>query len=346
MSGSIPIELGNLTNLIQLYLHSNNLTGSIPVELGNLSNLQVLFLNSNSLTGGIPTEMGNLSNLTALWLHNNSLTGSIPVELGNLTSLINLYLHDNSLSGIVPSQLGNLTSVTIVQIQANAGLEGWLPSSMTNMTSMTWFNFAGTSLCERPDAAFQAWLGGLATLISTNVTCNILFADGFESGDLTAWSLVKLGGGDLTVCGAAAMSGSYGLCVGNATINRKWVSDRGINVSSYSVQFRKFGGAYKVKVLAFLDGGGKVQTAWWRVPNNPRLVEIVWGASSGPGNNDGFLQLYINGNLKEAKTGLDNDTYTVSKIRLGVINSPSTFNVNGTFYIDKYKSSDSGYIGP
>jgi Leucine-rich repeat (LRR) protein len=42
----------------------NDLTGTIPTELGNLSNLTTLYLYDNELTGSIPTELGNLSNLT------------------------------------------------------------------------------------------------------------------------------------------------------------------------------------------------------------------------------------------------------------------------------------------
>ena len=37
------------------------MTGEIPTELGNLSNLTTLSLNENQLTGEIPTELGNLS---------------------------------------------------------------------------------------------------------------------------------------------------------------------------------------------------------------------------------------------------------------------------------------------
>ena len=48
---------------MHLDLYSNQLTGTIPVELGNLSNLQYLQLYSNQLTGTIPVELGNLSNL-------------------------------------------------------------------------------------------------------------------------------------------------------------------------------------------------------------------------------------------------------------------------------------------
>jgi len=39
ISGEIPPEIGNLTNLTSLGLYSNELTGSIPPEIGNLTNL-------------------------------------------------------------------------------------------------------------------------------------------------------------------------------------------------------------------------------------------------------------------------------------------------------------------
>ena len=79
--------MGNLSNLIVLFLHSNQLTGEIPAELGNLSNLQELWLNDNQLTGEIPTELGNLSNLQGLSLNNNQMTGELPQTLTGLTAL-------------------------------------------------------------------------------------------------------------------------------------------------------------------------------------------------------------------------------------------------------------------
>ena len=42
---------------------SNRLSGPIPSEIGDLSDLADMFLDGNSLTGSIPTEMGRLSNL-------------------------------------------------------------------------------------------------------------------------------------------------------------------------------------------------------------------------------------------------------------------------------------------
>ena len=81
LSGSIPAELGNLSNLVELQLPENRLTGSIPAELGSLGNLEDLDLSFNPLTGSIPAELGNLSSLLSLNLWANQLSGSIPAEL-------------------------------------------------------------------------------------------------------------------------------------------------------------------------------------------------------------------------------------------------------------------------
>ena len=108
MTGPIPAELGDLTNLTHLYLASNQLTGEIPPELGGLSNLTELSLRNNLLTGEIPPELGRLSNLTVLWLQVNQLTGEIPPELGGLTNLTHLYLASNQLTGCIPEGLRDI----------------------------------------------------------------------------------------------------------------------------------------------------------------------------------------------------------------------------------------------
>ena len=102
LSGEIPPELGNLTNLTRLNLYGNKLTGEIPTELGNLTNLGRLVLSENQLSGSIPPELGNLTNLHTLVLWGNRLSGDIPSELGNLTNLVWLYLSMNELTGCIP----------------------------------------------------------------------------------------------------------------------------------------------------------------------------------------------------------------------------------------------------
>ena len=109
LSGEIPTELANLTDLTSLNLSQNQLTGEIPPELGNLTNLQSLALYANQLTGEIPPELGNLTNLTDLFLGANELTGEIPLELANLTSLERFMISDTQLTGETPPELEGVT---------------------------------------------------------------------------------------------------------------------------------------------------------------------------------------------------------------------------------------------
>ena len=134
LTGAIPPELGQLAQLTSLLLNYNRLTGEIPVELAQLSQLQHLILGSNKyggnqLTGEIPPELGQLTQLTSLRLSGNRLTGEIPVELGNLAQLNRLYLHSNELTGPIPSWLVNLTELLELSLWSNE-LTGTVPPEL------------------------------------------------------------------------------------------------------------------------------------------------------------------------------------------------------------------------
>ncbi|CAI9260520.1 unnamed protein product [Lactuca saligna] len=80
-----PGESG-VDQLVEI-IKNNYLSGFIPTEIGNLSNLQTLDVSSNSLSGSIPTSLGNMRSLLNL-KHINQLckdddggsTGSEPTE--------------------------------------------------------------------------------------------------------------------------------------------------------------------------------------------------------------------------------------------------------------------------
>ena len=70
-----------------LDLRSNNLSGRIPPELGNLSNLEEMILGDNPLSGRVPSELGSLSNLEWLDLSVTNLSGPLPDSFTGLASL-------------------------------------------------------------------------------------------------------------------------------------------------------------------------------------------------------------------------------------------------------------------
>ena len=145
LTGPIPPQLGNLENLQRLVLLRNSLIGPIPPELENLEQLQVLNLFGNSLSGSIPPELGNLKQLQELYLPSNSLSGSIPPELGNLGQLRELFLWGNSLSGSIPSELESLLQLQELQLGDNS-LSGSIPPELGNLEHLRALGLGDNSL--------------------------------------------------------------------------------------------------------------------------------------------------------------------------------------------------------
>ena|GEM_PF-899558 len=138
--GTLPLEIGNLNNLEELYLGSNAFT-SLPAEIGNLANLETLILNSNALTG-LPEEISNLANLGWLHLASNQLT-SISAEVGNLGNLEWLYLQDNNLTSL-PVEIGNLNNLVRLSLNGNALTS--LPIEIGNLNNLQYIHWNDNQL--------------------------------------------------------------------------------------------------------------------------------------------------------------------------------------------------------
>ena len=100
-SGVIADEDSRVT---ALDLSNNNLSGAIPPEIGDMSNLVSLDLSGNDLSGKIPAAVGNLVNLDSLNLADNRLSGQIPPSLGGIINL-KLSLSGNEFTGCLPAIL-------------------------------------------------------------------------------------------------------------------------------------------------------------------------------------------------------------------------------------------------
>ncbi|WRX28927.1 Protein kinase domain - like 10, partial [Theobroma cacao] len=131
IGGNIPGEIGNLINLINLYIPNNELIGSIPTTIGRLEKLQGLFLHGNKLEGSIPSELCHLKSL------GNQLAGSIPTCLGDIISLRKLFVDSNKLIGSIPSTFTRL--VDILQLDLN-NFSGIIPKSLQKLLHLEFLN--------------------------------------------------------------------------------------------------------------------------------------------------------------------------------------------------------------
>ncbi|KAF3960921.1 hypothetical protein CMV_014408 [Castanea mollissima] len=121
----------NLELVRLIDLSSNKLSGSIPVEISDLSELRFLNLSRNHLIGKIPEKIGSMKELESVDLSRNHLSGEIPPSMSNLTFLSLLDLSYNNLSGRIPSST-QLQSFDALRYIGNPQLCGDpLPKSCT-----------------------------------------------------------------------------------------------------------------------------------------------------------------------------------------------------------------------
>lgn len=205
-------------------------------------------------------------------------------------------------------------------------------------------------------------------------TTDTIFADGFESGNLNVWSAATTGGGRLSVTTNAALIGAWGM---QALINNTsplYVTDRSPNAeagyharfyfspngvapsntnpqdivvgrsaagtSIFRVQFRRSSGSYQVRGLILANSGLNQTTSWYTISNASHAIEIAWQASAS-----GSLSLWIDGTLKETRSGVANGNYRLEEIRLGP-SSGIASGTTGTEYFDAFVSTRNTYIGP
>jgi hypothetical protein len=95
---------------------------------------------------------------------------------------------------------------------------------------------------------------------------------------------------------------------------------------------------YGVLVRARTDGGGK--------PKSPRVdfpagawtqIRIVWRAASGPTQDDGLIELYVDGALEWSRN-LPNSPHVVDRALLGLVTKGSKKTL-GIVYLDDFRSS-------
>ncbi|XP_047268889.1 LRR receptor-like serine/threonine-protein kinase EFR [Capsicum annuum] len=142
ITGEIPKNIDCLSKLKEFSIGYNPTDGTIPSSLGNISTLQYVYCVSNRLEGPIPPELGKLSNLIQLDFEENYIKGQIPKAIFNISSLKLIALTLNKLSGRIPTSTGlHLPNLEELHLTGNA-LEGEIPAHITNVTKLKYLGLA------------------------------------------------------------------------------------------------------------------------------------------------------------------------------------------------------------
>jgi hypothetical protein len=208
---------------------------------------------------------------------------------------------------------------------------------------------------------------------------DVIFQDGFESGNTSAWASV-VGGGDVSVTAAAALVGTRGLAfsIASWSLGGKYVRDttpvaepryrarfyfdpnniamntnaahwimaaRNATAEVARVEFRSDGTNYQIRTNARTNSGAYTNSAWYTISDARHAIEIDWKAASTPTATNGSLSLWIDGVLRQTLTNLANGTLRVEEARLGPLGGLDS-GTGGTEYFDAFVSSRADYIGP
>ncbi len=208
---------------------------------------------------------------------------------------------------------------------------------------------------------------------------DVIFVDGFESGDLSAWSSSVTDNGSLSAASTAALDGTFGL---QAVINdlnsiyvthntpdalsqyraRFYLDPHSIQIadgdgfyifSGYSdssnealrVELRVLQGVYQLRAALSDDDGIWTNSSWIDVTDAPHLIEFNWSAATIVDANDGSFSLWIDEVQSASLTGINNDTLQIDEVSLGAV-SGLDVGTQGTLYFDAFESRRESYIGP
>ena len=209
---------------------------------------------------------------------------------------------------------------------------------------------------------------------------DLIFSDGFESGNLSAWSASVTDAGDLSVNSGAALTGNYGLQAVIDDNNPIYVTDDSPNAETryrarfyfdpnsikmvsndahyiflgytsasipvLRIEFRFSKGNYQLRTALRNDSNSWTSSNWFTISDNPHFIELDWRASTASGANNGGLTIWIDGGNPRANlAGVDNDTRRMDRIQLGAISGIDS-GTRGSYSFDGFESHRQTYIGP
>jgi len=230
-----------------------------------------------------------------------------------------------------------------------------------------------------PTVTATSPVGASPTPTNTPNATDLIFADGFETGSLAAWTSNTNDVGDLSVSTSAALIGTQGMQVLVDDNNTIYVNDDspnaepryrarfyfdpnsipmlsgdahyifkgfvGSSTEVFKIEFRQSAGIYQIRASIADDGSTFIHSGFFTIGDMSHVIEIDWRAAIAAGANNGGLTLWID-NVQQANlTGVDNDTHRVDRARLGALSGVDN-GTRGTYYFDAFESRRQNYIGP
>jgi Tol biopolymer transport system component len=253
------------------------------------------------------------------------------------------------------------------------------PTLTATGTPTLTFTSTPTSTVIPTETATSTLTSTPTSTASPTGAADLIFADGFETGDLSAWSSSRTDAGDLSPSLSAALTGDYGLQAviddnkaiyvtdekPNAELRyraRFYFDPNSISMKSNDnhylfygftgtstvvlrVQVRYSNGSYQLRAALRNDSSTWMSSSWFTISDASHSLEIDWRAATASGANNGGLTLWIDGTQRADLTGMDNDTRRIDRAQLGAVAGIDT-GTRGTYYFDLFESRRQTYIGP
>ena len=242
LTGAIPPELGDLTELRQLELSQNRLAGPIPAELGSLANLEELSFWDNRLSGPIPASLGDLAGLRRLLLSGNRLSGQIPPQLGDLADLQQMWLSRNRLNGCVPAGLRRAADSDVDEVG--------LPFCDVLLSDLT---ISPGSLVPSFDPYHADYVA---------VTGESRITIGATSNHNVTVKIVDQAGSEIQDANDSITGHQVNLSAGVTAVNIRLVSEDGLARHTYAVQVNRATGPGAPVVIDAEPGKGSIVVSW------------------------------------------------------------------------------------
>eukprot|EP01033_Poteriospumella_lacustris_P011375 gene11375-8093_t len=169
MHGTIPVDVGSLTELYNFKIDTNSFSGTLPEGMQHWHKLSEIYLQVTNIGGTLPDWIGNWVNITQfiaydtqfhgtlpsiitslkglekIYLYQNQFHGTLPSTWRHMEKLLQLLLHDNDFTGSIPPDLCHVQYIRSLQLDNNR-LNGTIPHCFNESRYLQTLQFYGNEL--------------------------------------------------------------------------------------------------------------------------------------------------------------------------------------------------------